>query len=93
MRRSVGQGCTIMAAWTPAKAPRSSMSTLPPPPSSAGRAEDAHGQSELVGHGRQGEPGADGGRRDDVVAAGVAHAGQRVVFGAHRHHQLAVARP
>ena len=36
VRRSLGQGCTIMAACTPAKAPRSSMSTLPPPPSSAG---------------------------------------------------------
>ena len=36
VRRSVGQGCTIIAAWTPSKAPRSSMRTLPPPPSSAG---------------------------------------------------------
>ena len=33
---STGPGCTIMAACTPSNAPRSSMYTLPPPPSSAG---------------------------------------------------------
>ena len=32
----MGQGWTIMAAWTSSKAPPSSMVTLPPPPSSAG---------------------------------------------------------
>ena len=31
-----GAGCTIIAAWTPSNAPRSSMKILPPPPSSAG---------------------------------------------------------
>ena len=34
--RSDGHGWTIMAAWTPAKAPRSSIRIFPPPPSSAG---------------------------------------------------------
>src|SRR5581483_2742567 len=33
---SWGAGCTIIAALTPSKAPRSSMRILPPPPSSAG---------------------------------------------------------
>ena len=36
VKRSAGQGWTIMAAWTPVKAPRSSIRILPPPPSSAG---------------------------------------------------------
>src|SRR5579875_696899 len=36
LSRSFGQGWTIMARWASSKAPRSSMSTLPPPPSSAG---------------------------------------------------------
>ncbi len=34
--RSAPQGWTIIAASTPSKAPRSPISTLPPPPSSAG---------------------------------------------------------
>jgi hypothetical protein len=33
---STGAGCTIMARSTPVKAPRSSISIFPPPPSSAG---------------------------------------------------------
>src|SRR5512132_3579747 len=33
---SYGEGWTIMAAWAPSKAPRSSSRILPPPPSSAG---------------------------------------------------------
>ena len=82
-----------MAAWTPAKAPRSSIRTLPPPPSSAGVPEDAHGEPELVRHGGQGEAGADRGRGDDVVPAGVAHVGQRVVLGADGHDELAAAGP
>ena len=36
VRSSSGAGCTIIAAFTPANAPRSSKKTLPPPPSSAG---------------------------------------------------------
>ena len=45
-----------------------------------GRAEDAHREAEVVGHPGECQAGADGGGGDDVVAAGMAHAGQRVVF-------------
>ena len=47
-----------------------------------GRAEQRHGQVELVGDGGQPDGRAQRGRGDDVVAAGVAHVGQRVVLGA-----------
>jgi hypothetical protein len=45
-------------------------------------AENVHGQIERVGDGGQPDCRADGGRRDDVVAAGVPDAGQAVVLGA-----------
>ena len=58
-----------------------------------GRAEHPHLQAYVVGHRGQGQPGPHGARRDDVVAAGVAHVGQRVVLGAHGDDQVAVTRP
>ena len=58
-----------------------------------GRAEDADGQPHVVGHFGRGERGADRGRGDDVVAAGVADAGQAVIFGANRDVQRPAARP
>ena len=91
MSRSDGHGCTIMAACTPAKAPRSSISTLPPPPSSAGVPSTRTVSPDVVGDRGQGQAGADGGGGDDVVPAGVTDVGQRVVLGAHRHHELPVA--
>ena len=80
-----------MAAWTPSNAPRSSIRILPPPPSSAGVPSTRTVQPELVGHRGEGQAGADGRRRDDVVPAGVTHVGQGVVLGADRHDQLAAA--
>src|SRR5207249_2392357 len=46
------------------------------------RADHTDRKPDVVGHPRRREPGADGGRRDDVVAAGMADAGQAVVLGA-----------
>ena len=70
-RSSSGAGCTIIAAWTPSNAPRSSRSTLPPPPSSAGVPITVTREAEIVDERREREPGADRGRRDDVVPARV----------------------
>ena len=89
--RSVGQGWTIMAAWTPSKAPRSSIRILPPPPSSAGVPSTRTVSPMSSATAASARPGADGGGGDDVVPAGVADVGQGVVLGAHRHHELAVA--
>ena len=72
--RSAPAGCTIIAASTPSNAPRSAMRTLPPPPSSAGVPRITHPAAELVGQRGGGEPGAEPGGGDDVVAAGVADA-------------------
>ena len=57
------------------------------------RAEHADGEPEVVGHLGQRQAGPDGGRGDDVVAAGVAHVGERVVLGADRHDELARPGP
>jgi len=45
------------------------------------RANDADLHAELVGHRGERDPGADRRSRDDVMAARVAHFGQRVVLG------------
>ena len=55
-RRSVGHGWTIIAAWTPSNAPRSSIVIFPPPPSSAGVPSTTHGQAETVGSGAKASP-------------------------------------
>ena len=79
---SAGQGWTIIAAWTPSKAPRSSSSTLPPPPSSAGvpTTFTVSPRSSATAARARAAPTAAGG--DDVVAAGVTDPGQGVVLGA-----------
>ena len=56
-----------------------------------GGAEYADGQTHVVGHCGRGERGADRGRGNDVVAAGVADTGQAVVLGADRDVQRAAA--
>ena len=45
------------------------------------RADHADRDVERFGNGREGDPGPDRGGRDDVVAAGMANFGQRVVLG------------
>jgi hypothetical protein len=66
------EGCIMSAASTPSNAPCRAISALPQPCSSAGdRAE------------RESRSHAGGG--DQVVAAGVPHLGERVVFGEQRH--------
>ena len=45
-------------------------------------AQHLDGEAQVVGHLGQGQAGTDGGGGDDVVAAGVADAGQGVVLGA-----------
>ena len=57
------------------------------------RADDADLQVEVVDERREREPGADRGRRDDVVPARVPDAGQRVVLGADREVQRTGADP
>ena len=54
--------------------------------------DDPHGKPELVGERGEGEAGADGGGRDDVVPAGMTDAGQRVVLGADGDGQRSAAR-
>ena len=54
-------------------------------------AEQHHRQAEFVGHLGQRQRGADRGRGDDVVAAGMSDSGQRVVFGADPDDQRAAA--
>jgi hypothetical protein len=48
------------------------------------RADDAHGQVEIVDERREREAGADRGRGDDVVTARVTDARQRVILRADR---------
>ena len=80
---SNGAGWTIIAAWTPSKAPRSSSRILPPPfTSSAGVPITVIVRSTSSATALRPSAGADRSRRDQVVAAGVADAGQRVVLGA-----------
>ena len=57
------------------------------------RAEHRDRQPDVVGHRGQGHARADGGGGDEVVAAGVAHAGQRVVLGADHDGQGARTGP
>ena len=56
------------------------------------RAEQRHGEAEVVGDPSQREGRSDRRRRDDVVAAGVTETGQRVVLGAEHHVERAGAR-
>jgi len=67
---SIGAGCTIMAACTSAKTPRSSNRILPPPPL-GWRPDDTDGETDIVGDARGRLGGADRHRRDHVVPAGV----------------------
>ena len=76
-----------MAAWTPSNTPRSSMRILPPPPSSAGVPSTRTVMPRSSATRGQAQAGADRRGGDDVVAAGMADAGQGVVLGADRHHQ------
>ena len=48
-------------------------------------AQHRHPEAQFVGQGGQGQARPDGGGRDQVVAAGVAHAGQGIQFGADDH--------
>ena len=57
------------------------------------RAEDDDPAAELLGQARRGEPGAEAGGGDDVVPAGVADAGQRVVLAQHGDGRARAARP
>jgi len=50
-----------------------------------GGAQHGDPDSQFIRHGGQGHPGSGGSGGDDVVAAGVADAGQGVVFGADDH--------
>nr|WP_201791094.1 hypothetical protein [Nesterenkonia sp. PF2B19] len=58
-----------------------------------GGADDLHGETELVRDGGQSDGGADGGGGDDVVPAGVADLGQRVILGADPDDKVAGAVP
>ena len=79
--RSVVEGWIIIAASTPSKAPSRAISSLPPKRSSAGRAQIAHPPGERAVQFGKRQRGAEAGGGDDVVAAGMADAGQGVVFG------------
>ena len=77
----------MIAASMPSSAPLRARTSLPECPSSAGVPSRTTRPAGRVGRGHdlvQREERADAGRRDDVVAAGVADAGQRVVLGADR---------
>ena len=91
-RSSRGIGCTIIAAWTPSNAPRSSRSTLPPPLLLGRRTDHLHGDAELVGERGERETGAHGRGRDHVVPARMADARQRVVLRTDRDRERAGAR-
>ena len=56
-----------------------------------GRPDDADGQADVVRDPRRRDGGTERDRRDDVVPARVAHAGQRVVLGTEREMQRAAA--
>ena len=79
---SIGAGWAIIATWAPSKAPPSSSRILPPPPSSAGVPMTRTVSPRSSATSARAMPAPDGGGGDDVVAAGVADAGQRVVLGA-----------
>ena len=83
----------MTTASTPSKAPSRAISSLPPPPSSAGvpSSTAVPGTVAAGQHGVQAEEGADRGRADDVVPAAVPDAGQRVVLGEHRDRRAAAA--
>ena len=81
--RSASAGWTISAASTPSSAPAVDQPILPPPPSSAGVPRISTRPPELVGQRGGGQAGAEAGGGDDVVAAGVADAGQGVVLAQH----------
>ena len=81
-----GHGCTIMAAWTPSKTPRSSRGS--PAAALLGRRSDhPEREAELVGERGETKARPDRTGGDDVVAAGVTDVGQGVVLGAHRYHE------
>ncbi len=81
---STAAGCTIMAASSPSNAPRSSIKDLAAAALLGRCAEHGDREPEVVGEPGQSEPGADRGGGDDVVPAGVADPGQRVVLRADR---------
>ncbi len=55
-------------------------------------AEHPHGQAQIVGQPGQSDAGPHGGGGNDVVPAGMAHAGEGVVLGAQRQHHRTGAR-
>ena len=58
-----------------------------------GRTDHADGDAEFVRERGQTDARADRGRSNDVVPARVSDAGQRVVLGAEREHQVTAAEP
>ena len=79
------EGCIISAASTPSKAPSRAINSLPPPRSSAGVPSMRTRPGKRARERRERERGAERRGGDQVVAAGVADAGQRVVLGEQRH--------
>ena len=88
-RRSAGQGWTIMAACTSSNDPALEHGDLAAAALLGRVPEHPHGEAQLVGHLGQSEAGPDGRGGDDVVAAGMADAGEGVVLGADGHDQRA----
>ena len=80
-----------MAAWTPSKAPRSEHQDLAAAALLGRGAEHPHREPDVVRHRGEGQTRTDSGGRNDVVPAGMTDGGQRVVFGAEGHHELALA--
>ena len=78
------EGCIIIAASTPSNAPSRAISSLPQPRSSAGVPSTRTRPGSARAQRRERDPRADARGRDQVVAAGVADLGQRVVLGEHR---------
>jgi len=75
-------GCIIRAKSTPSKAPRSTMKTLPPPPSSAGVPMTCTSPPVSSRTEASASPAP---TLDDVVPAGVPQAGQGVHLAEERH--------
>ena len=77
------EGCIIIAASTPVERALARHQLLAAAALLGGRAEHAHAPGQPRAERREREPRADARGRDQVVAAGVADLGQRVVLGEH----------